>query len=312
LTTIGSIDKSPAGEYLLKYNADGRWGLETEGEIPEGYAGLIHYPMAYGLSNMRVLANHTEEDEAYVQELHKGFKVRPLPRLTEPIAPALNLSMFNETQYNDGHDQGDGFYQDVLRIAARLEPYCPTYVMEDRQWVGKRLRGAGFDGENWKLPAGTNLTDAVRTANTTSEELIASVSNDVGNNWMIIDNDYMGRYFSEYEARYYVAAYLYLGLTPDQSVYPSLQQDLDLSGDESVMLTFTEPPRINEGGFWSLTAYGPNQDLIENDLQRYSIGDQYDITFPDGSPVSVDSDQKVFQILLQPTDIEPPANWTSK
>lgn len=312
LVNLGNINETPAGDYLLKYSPDGSWGLETD-NVPGNFTGVIKYPMAYGITNMRILANRTDEDVDAVLELQKGFKIRPVPRLgQEPIAPALDLAMFNETQYNDGHDQGDGFFQDVLRVAAKLEPYCPTYVVKDRKMVEQRLQNAGFRDEKWTQPLGTNLTGAVDFANKTSMAASIKNSHPVGNNWSLVDEEYFGRYNSHYDTRFTVASFGYLGMTAEQSLYPANNQILDLEEGEAVMFTFTEPPRISEKGFWSLTAYGPDQDLIENKLKRYSIGNQDEITFPDGTPVTEDSDQKEFQILLQPTDMEPPEDWMSK
>lgn len=284
------------------------WGLDTD-NVPNGYVGVIKYPMAYGLSTMRILANRTDEDMKAVNKLQDGFNVTTTPRDNQ-IAPKLDLAMFNESQYNAGGNHS--FYDAVLNVAAKLTPYNPTYVVGDREEISKRLHNAGFDGEEFTQPAGTNLTDAVATTNTTCAAFMRqeSVTQDVGQNWTVTDEEYFGLYHSYYKARYYVGNFGYLGLTADQAVYPALSQDLDIPDGQAVMFTFSEPPKIKSGGFWSLTVYGPDQDLIENDLGRYSLGDQDELVFPDGSPV--DDTPKEFKILLQPKDIEPPSNWSSK
>ncbi|CAI6097446.1 unnamed protein product [Clonostachys chloroleuca] len=104
-----------------------------------------------------------------------------------------------------------------------------------------------------------------------------------------------------YEVYYQVTFYLYLGLTEDPCVYPS--QAKEISGDQgkSILSTFAILPKIKDGGFWNLTAYGPDQDPIENDLSQYYLGDRDTLTFLESSLVS--NGKGSFQILLQATDI---------
>ncbi|KAE8163596.1 hypothetical protein BDV40DRAFT_299330 [Aspergillus tamarii] len=55
----------------------------------------------------------------------------------------------------------------------------------------------------------------------------------------------------------------------------------------------------------------PQKFLIDNPL---GVGDQTDSTYPDGNPVYGDqrsNDDGSFQVLIPPTDKQPPANWTS-
>lgn len=311
LVNLGSLSKTPAGRYLLSYSADEDYGLVTE-NAPTGFAGVIKYPMVYGISDMRILANRTDEDIATVLELQSGFKTIPLPRDGEPLGPRLNLSMFNETQYNENLDQDEKYFEAVLRVAALLEPYCPTYVKEDREWVGARLKSAGFHGQEWKQPLDTNLTEAVHQTNVSTEAFMQTVLIEFDNDWIVIEEEYFGLFNSHYNARYSVASIGYLGLTYDQSVYPFNRKPLDLEEGQAVLYTFSEPPKIKDSGFWSLTAYGPDQNLIPNDLGQYSLGSETGLKFPDGSLVTPEGEGKAFQILLQAADMQPPSNWTSK
>jgi hypothetical protein len=68
---------------------------------------------------------------------------------------------------------------------------------------------------------------------------------------------------------------------------------------------------LKQQSFWSLTAYGADQYSVPNALNRYALGDRSGITFPDGSlvyPENGDAADVPVEILLQPTDIAPPAN----
>jgi hypothetical protein len=309
LVNLGSLNETPAGRYLLTYSADD-YGLEIE-DAPAGFAGVIKYPMVYGISDLRILANRTEEDISTVLELQDGFKTIPLPRDGEPLGPRLDLTIFNETQYNENLDQDEKYFETVLRVAALLEPYCPTYVTADRDWVAARLKSAGFHGQEWKQPLGTNLTGAVHQTNISTMAFMQTVLTEFDNNWSIIEEEYFGLYNSHYNARYSVASFGYLGLTYDQSVYPFNLELIDLKEGQAVLYTFYGSPKIKDSGFWSLTAYGTDQNLISNPLGQYSLGSEAPLTFPDGSLVTKESEGQ-FQILLQATDLHPPSNWTSK
>ena len=75
---------------------------------------------------------------------------------------------------------------------------------------------------------------------------------------------------------------------------------------------------MNETGFWSLTAYGADNFLIDNPYNIYALGDRSNITYPNGdrvystSTATANPDQEgSFQILVQAADTPPPENWTS-
>jgi hypothetical protein len=62
-----------------------------------------------------------------------------------------------------------------------------------------------------------------------------------------------------------------------------------------------------------LTPYADNY-LIPNGLNRYSLHEQSNIIYPDGSLVYSDDNNTTdgpFEILLQAANVAPPANWTS-
>ncbi|KAH9238490.1 hypothetical protein K456DRAFT_1935597 [Colletotrichum gloeosporioides 23] len=294
LINIGNLGVSKPGEYLIQYNPD-TYGLETE-NIPDGFAGVIKYPMVYGLVNSRILTDRSVEDVEIVQQLQLGFNVsRTIPRPGPPIAPLHHW-----------------IWPSVMRVAAALAPYNPPYIVSDREWVAAELRKAGFNNGSFTQPRGSNLTAAVELANKTSLAFMdkPGVHQDVGNDWFIVSEGYIGKFDSHYEARYQIASTAYLALDPSESVYPFHERDLVVEEGTSILFTFPEPPRIKDGGFWSLTVYGPDQDLVPNDMEKYMVGDRSNLTFPDGTPVE-QRDHREFQVLLQASDIEPPANWTA-
>ena len=89
---------------------------------------------------------------------------------------------------------------------------------------------------------------------------------------------------------------------------------LTLGADESYIYTFSGKPPLRGLGFWSLTVYDGDGYLIPNPRNASSLGDRSNITYPSGDAVyGSDSDTEQdgeFQLLIQPADVSPPANWT--
>ncbi len=75
--------------------------------------------------------------------------------------------------------------------------------------------------------------------------------------------------------------------TTDVAIYPKTDTDKDgqvLNGEKTYTLHLDSLPPIKEGGFWSITAYGSDNFLIANKLNRYCINDRSDCVFnKDGS-----------------------------
>ncbi|RGP78245.1 ig group 2 domain-containing [Fusarium longipes] len=310
LVNLGNLGGSEPGDYLVRYNSRS-YGLQTD-DVPQGYVGVVNFPMPYGLVNSRIVTDRTDEDVAIVANLQKGFRVRPVPRSGKPVAPALDLSMFAKPEYTD---QNQTEYQAVMNTAAALTPHLPPYIISDRKSVAQTLKKAGFKNGKFVQPSGTDLTAAVETANKTSKAFASrpDVSLDVGNGWYLISEEYIGRFDSNYAMRYQIGLTAYLALTQSECAYPSFgsfEATISVAEGQSILWTFTAPPKIREGGFWSLTAYGPDQDLIPNEQEKYMVGDRSNLTFPDGSPLE-EGGEGPFEVLLQDAEIAPPSNWTN-
>ena len=135
---------------------------------------------------------------------------------------------------------------------------------------------------------------------------------------------YIGVYGTNYALRTLIAATGYLAFANPYAVYPtwantssgSANAPLNVASDEAILFTFSGEPPLQEAAFWSLTAYGSDYFLIPNKEDIYEIGDQSNITYPNGTRVygvtpSSTSNTTAYQVLLQPADVEPPTNWTS-
>jgi len=95
-----------------------------------------------------------------------------------------------------------------------------------------------------------------------------------------------------------------LGANPtDVAIYAKTGVDVNqktLNGQNRYVLHFETLPPIQEGGFWSVTAYGSDDFLIANELNRYCINDRSAFVLnEDGS----------LDIQLSATAPEKQSNW---
>lgn len=106
------------------------------------------------------------------------------------------------------------------------------------------------------------------------------------NGWIMI-NEGIGEYGTDYRRRAYVN-FIGLGaLRPEDAVYPNCTRDSEgniLEGGKEYVLHFekNELPPVN--AFWSLTAYNEDEFLIENEINRFAVGDRDSLFYnEDGS-----------------------------
>ena len=116
----------------------------------------------------------------------------------------------------------------------------------------------------------------------------------------------LGAYGTDYNTR---AAVAMVGLganLPQDALYPNTSLDHEgkqLMGDQRYRLHFNGDQLPPVKAFWSITAYGADEFLIENPLHRFALGDRDELTFnTDGS----------LDIWIQAHEPETPAqrsNW---
>lgn len=96
----------------------------------------------------------------------------------------------------------------------------------------------------------------------------------------------IGDFNTEYAYRELVALAGLGANTVEVALYPKIEQDADgntLTGEKSYILHFESYPQVLEGGFWSVTAYGDDDFLIDNPIDRYCINDRSGLKVKDDS-----------------------------
>jgi len=110
--------------------------------------------------------------------------------------------------------------------------------------------------------------------------------------------DYWGNPIAAFGTEYTYRALVALdglGANPTSvAIYPKAETDnagAPLDGKNAYTIRFDDPSPAGEYGFWSVTAYGKDNFLIDNEINRYSINDRSGVKYnADGS----------LDILLQP------------
>jgi hypothetical protein len=201
----------------------------------------------------------------------------------------------------------------VMNLLAKLAAANPPFNKTDTAHINHELRAAGVGHATYKPPTGVNLSLAYLEVVTSIESYAATSLQSLGNGWD--HNVPQGIYGSNYVDRALIADIGYLELTPDQVIYPRQSTpEFTLQSNESYLYTFSSKPPIEPDGFWSLTLYNSQRYVSANPRDKYSVGDRSNITYPDGKLVYSNSTGGVdgsFQVLVQPYNVPPPANWTS-
>jgi hypothetical protein len=116
----------------------------------------------------------------------------------------------------------------------------------------------------------------------------------------------LGRYGTDYNTR---AAVAMVGLganLPEDAMYPNTvldHQGQALNGKHRYRLHFAANALPPVKAFWSITAYGADEFLIDNPLQRFAIGDRDPLVF------NADGSLDLWVQATPPSEKEAAANW---
>ena len=116
----------------------------------------------------------------------------------------------------------------------------------------------------------------------------------------------LGRYGTDYNTR---AAVAMVGLganLPEDAMYPNTALDHQgqaLNGKHRYRLHFAANALPPVKAFWSITAYGADEFLIDNPLQRFAIGDRDPLVF------NADGSLDLWVQATPPSQKEAAANW---
>ncbi|PMD21277.1 hypothetical protein NA56DRAFT_526367, partial [Hyaloscypha hepaticicola] len=318
---LGSVVDSPPGKYLVRLDHACEPGLVMgHDEFPQ-YLGVISFPTTWGSMMIRIVTFNNGTDLEAVLQIESQIDIKPLSRPGPPNGPALTpetlqgSSILNEAALKSPWGLDITEVTVILTLMAAIEEYSGPENGSDYGAVKEMFGAAGFSGGVYTPPPGLNLTLAslIIEKNTSTALSTPSCFINLGNSWKNLVPSLCGDFHSHYIFRAYTAYIGYLDLVSTQAIYPEYVVDgtneLSVTMNESYIMRFSGKPPT---AFWSLTPYADNY-LIPNGLNRYSLHEQSNITYPDGSLVygGENTTDRPFEILLQAANVAPPTNWTS-
>ena len=280
--TAAVLDK--AGAYAITLST---W----EGELPEGVT-RIDVPTSMAWSITRIILSG-EEDLPNVHAIQEKMKLMPLSDYIsrdtyEP--PKGSYSEENDYVPVDKVLSMDPvtFFNKANELMVKNSPAAADKEMLEKIAAVNIGPGMEFDtsvltgdvAENWKTMLTEIQLKLIKEGQKFSKKL---------GQW-----DYFGEPIGDFNTEYaYRALVALAGLganTVEVALYPKIEQDADgnpLTGEKSYLLHFESYPQVLEGGFWSVTAYGDDDFLIDNPIDRYCINDRSGLRANDDGSVDI-------------------------
>ena len=280
--TAAVLDK--AGAYAITLST---W----EGELPEGVT-RIDVPTSMAWSITRIILSG-EEDLPNVHAIQEKMKLMPLSDyisgdIYEP--PKGSYSEENDYVPVDKVLSMDPvtFFNKANELMVKNSPAAADKEMLEKIAAVNVGPGMEFDtsvltgdvSENWKTMLTEVRLKLIKEGQKFSKKL---------GQW-----EYFGEPIGDFNTEYaYRALVALAGLganTVEVALYPKIEQDADgnpLTGEKSYLLHFESYPQVLEGGFWSVTAYGDDDFLIDNPIDRYCINDRSGLKANDDGSVDV-------------------------
>ena len=280
--TAAVLDK--AGAYAITLST---W----EGKLPEGVT-RIDVPTSMAWSITRIVLSG-EEDLPNVYAIQEKMKLMPLSDYIsgdtyEP--PRGSYSEENDYIPVDKVLSMDPitFFNKANELMVKNSPAAADKEMLEKIAAVNIGPGMEFDtsvltgdvAENWKTMLTEIQLKLIKEGQKFSKKL---------GQW-----DYFGEPIGDFNTEYaYRALVALAGLganTVEVALYPKIEQDADgntLTGEKSYILHFESYPQVLEGGFWSVTAYGDDDFLIDNPINRYCINDRSGLQANDDGSVDV-------------------------
>ena len=280
--TAAVLDK--AGAYAITLST---W----EGELPDGVT-RIDVPTSMAWSITRTVLSG-EEDLPNVRAIQEKMKLMPLSNYIsgdtyEP--PKGSYSEENNYVPVDKVLSMDPvtFFNKANELMVKNSPAAADGEMIERIAAVNVGPGMEFDtsvltgdvAENWKTMLTEIRPKLVKEGQKFSKKL---------GQWNYFGEP-IGDFHTEYAYRALVALAGLGANTVEVALYPKTEQDADgnaLTGEKSYLLHFESCPQVLEGGFWSVTAYGDNDFLIDNPIDRYCINDRSGLKANDDGSIDV-------------------------
>ncbi|KAH8822882.1 hypothetical protein DL96DRAFT_1559682 [Flagelloscypha sp. PMI_526] len=290
---IGRISNARPGAYLVRRASDAQvpWGY-AEASTGDKYKGFVNTPTTHGTLLARILVKNNSTDLTTARSILNSAGLATITRSSSPGGSANSLTLLTFAALGD--DTGLA----TLRLTARLTDANPPFNISNPTSAIATLRDAGIYDGSYHQPTDVNPTTALDTALAAANAYAAGPGlKQLNNGWVYLQP--AGLFGDLLTARTVTAVNGYLELVEDETIYPFWEGQLSLSADEAYLYSFASKPPLQNFGFWSLTLYDSTGNLVDNAIDKYSVGDRMYGGTKEGS----------FEVLVQSET--PPSNWTA-
>jgi hypothetical protein len=265
-------------------------GPDFEGSIPRGVK-RIDSPtnMAWLIGRIQTEGG---DDLSAVHAIQNEMRMRPLSVYkgdAPPEAPQLGKQKTGAEAANPQDKVtsmgAEEFFARLNRLMAKNPPtQNDSFAMARFETIGISP-GKPFSLDRFPSEVANAIDDGASQASTRVTSRAEKPLGKSVNGWNVLLTT--GDYGTNYETRALVA-HLGLGANlPEDAVYPYATRDAQgerLDGQNRYVVHFEKEDIPPVKAFWSLTAYDRDQRLVENDADRFAVGDRDDLkTNADGS-----------------------------
>lgn len=274
-------------------------GPTWNGKLPEGVIP-VYCKTTIALAFLRILIKG-ENDLETVKDLQKNFVIKPLSEYITGKTSNMDFTL-GLPEYCVGN------YYEYFETMNKVLALTPM-IQQDEELL-KKIKAVGI-GANGKLEILRGIPEKIlKDACNGAKELIDQNGLHFGeevNHWRIarknigiFGNDYMQRAVVWYKGA--------LANVPEESLYPSTFKDSHgnfLTGTNKYVIHFDKEQLPPVSQFWSLTMYRfSDAFLIENKINRYSIGDRTkDLAYDSQGGLTI------YIQHLEPEEEKEKANW---
>lgn len=258
------IDGQDGGDYLLTTK-------DFKGQIPQGIKRVI-YSESQFIGTLTRTGVNGQDDIPAMQSIQNGYILQPLSSFigseSKTISEDINWISYEKTDLKSiNFFKYANFMLDYIipnkADETMLENAMKIGVEAGKDWQPNRM------GSSFVHSINAGIEEALREID--QQVAITNDGKKLYNTREVIGEDYLNRTVGVVVGQF--------GNYPYQAMYPSFQKDSNgelLNGSKNnYSITFSEDEIPKSDYFWSFTMYDlPNRFLVENSINRYSIGSQ--------------------------------------
>ncbi|MEZ4883949.1 MAG: DUF1254 domain-containing protein [Chitinophagales bacterium] len=266
-------------------------GPNWQGETPEGF-DLIQAPTEMVWMLGRIQVNNPEDGATVVRAIQDSMKLVPLSAYgkkdyTPPIGivkpenkDIVPVKTIRELDVNT-------YFNRMTELMVQNPPAAADSAIVKKMAKIGLVAGQSFNLNPDDFVLKTKLNALPNFIHKKMEERRANPDTSLlTNGWMFV-REGIGTYGTDYLRRAYIDFIALGACIPEDAVYPNCTLDannkpLDAQNNYQIHFEANQIPPAR--AFWSLTAYNADEFLVENELNRFALGDRDDLKYnKDGS-----------------------------